>query len=174
MIFENSIDCGNFSLEKIVPNLNNAESLFSVVKNNRAFLRKYLEWVDSCITVDKALLSIKKSRKKDKCSYFIVVDNKIAGKIGFVDVNSNMGEISYWLAKKYTGCGIMTNALRILTRIGFDKMHLNRIQLTIDVDNIQSCAVAERCGFKCEGVLRKYFLLRGIPRDMRIYSVIKE
>ncbi|MBP5485366.1 MAG: GNAT family N-acetyltransferase [Alphaproteobacteria bacterium] len=173
MIFEKSIKCGNFSLEKLVASPKNAEHLLSVINDNRDFLGKYLEWVDSYTTTERALVNIRKSRKLDKCSYFIVIDKKIAGKIGFVDVDNNMGEISYWLAKEYNGHGIITNALLTLIQIGFDKMHLNRIQLTIDIDNVQSCAVAENCGFKCEGVLRKYFLLRGIPRDMKIYSIIK-
>lgn len=173
MTFEKKIKCRNFSLEKLVANYKNAESLLSVINNNRDFLGKYLEWVDSYTTIEKALVNIRKSRKIDKCSYFIIIDKKIAGKISFVDVDNNMGEISYWLSKEYNGQGIVTNALQTLTKIGFDKMHLNRIQLTIDIDNTQSCAVAERCGFKCEGILRKYFLLRGVPRDMKIYSIVK-
>lgn len=173
MIFEKKIKCRNFSLEKLVANRKNAETLLYVINDNRDFLGKYLEWVDSCKTIERAMNNIRKSRKIDKCSYFIIIDRKIAGKISFVDVDNNMGEISYWLAKEYNGYGVMTNALHILTQIGFDKMHLNRVQLTIDTDNLESCAVAERCGFKCEGILRKYFLLRGVPRDMKIYSIIK-
>lgn len=173
MVFEKKIKCENFLLEKLVANHKNAESLLSVINSNRKFLGKYLEWVDSYTTIERALANIRKSRKLNTCSYFIIIDKKIAGKISFVDVDNNMGEISYWLAKEYNGHGIITKALQILTQIGFDKMHLNRIQLTIDVDNTQSCAVAERCGFKYEGTLRKYFLLRGIPRDMKIYSIVK-
>lgn len=60
-----------------------------------------------------------------------------------------------------------------MTDIGFNKMGLNRIQLTLDVDNTSSDAVARRCGFALDGVLRQYFLLRGVPRDMKMYSKIK-
>lgn len=35
---------------------------------------------------------------------------------------------------------------------------------------IGSAAVALRCGYECEGVLRKYFVLRGVPRDMKMFS----
>lgn len=73
------------------------------------------------------------------------------------------------LARDYTGRGIMTRALNLMTDIGFNKMGLNRIQLTLDVDNTGSDAVACRCGFKLDGVLRQYFLLRGV----KMYSKLK-
>ena len=173
MVFEKKIDCGDFVLEKIIPDTKNAESLLNVINNNRDHLAPYLEWVDSYTTTEKTLANITKSYSDDICAYFIIVDNQIAGKIGFVDVDENMGEISYWLAKEYTGRGIMTRALNLMTGIGFSKMGLNRIQLTLDVDNTSSEAVAQRCGFKLDGVLRKYFLLRGVSRDMKIYSKLK-
>ncbi len=173
MTFDNEIICDGFSLVKIAPTTENATELLTVVNNNRDFLGEYLEWVDSYTSVERAMLNIEKSYTTDKCSYFIMVDNKIAGKISFVDVDDNMGEISYWLARKYNGRGIMTMAIKTLVKIGLDKMKLNRIQLTIDAENIKSCAVATRAGFLYEGTLRKYFLLRGVPRDMKIYSIVK-
>ena len=173
MIFERCIDCSDFILEKLTPNAENAQALLSVLDDNRSFLNPYLEWVDGYTTTEKTLANISKTSADDACSYFIMVDGQIAGKIGFVDVDDNMGEISYWLAQKYTGRGIMTRALNLMTEIGFKKMGLNRIQLTLDVDNAASDAVARRCGFQLDGVLRQYFVLRGTPRDMKMYSKLK-
>ncbi len=173
MIFENHIDCGDFTLEKLTPTDENAVALLTVINDNRLFLGKYLEWVDAYTTPEKALANIAKTHADDVCSYFIIVDGRIAGKISFVDTDDNMGEISYWLASKYTARGIMTRALNLMTDIGFNKMKLNRIQLTIDVDNTDSDAVARRCGFQLDGVLRQYFLLRGVPCDMKMYSKLK-
>jgi len=173
MKFEKYIDCGDFTLEKITPDKQNAQKLLDVINDNRAFLSKYLEWVDKYTTIEKTLTNIEKSYSVDICSYFIKVDGKIAGKIGFVDIDENMGEISYWLGQKYTKHGIMTRALNLMTDIGFNKIGLNRIQLTLDIDNTSSEAVAKRCGFRLDGILRKYFLLRSIPRDMKMFSKLK-
>ena len=173
MDFEKHIDCGDFALVKLAPTDENADALLRVIDRNREFFGRFLEWVDAYNNIDKAKSNIAKSYPTDACSYFILVDNKIVGKIGFVDVDDNMGEISYWLAREYTGRGIMTRALNLMTDIGFNKMRLNRIQLTLDVDNTGSDAVARRCGFKLDGVLRQYFLLRGVPRDMKMYSKLK-
>ena len=173
MKFEKCIDCGDFVLEKITPNMKKAQELLSVINDNRDYLSTYLEWIDDYTTSEKTLANITKSYSNDVCSYFITIDGKIAGKIGFVDVDENMGEVSYWLAKEYTGRGIMTRALNLMSDIGFNKIGLNRIQLTLDVDNICSEAVAKRCGFQLDGILRKYFLLRGVPRDMKMFSKLK-
>ena len=172
--FPRIIDMGDFRLVKLEPTAQNAERLLSVINANREFLGEFLEWVDDYTTTDKTLANIEKSYADDKCAYFIMVDDEIAGKIGFVDTDDNMGEISYWLAHGFNGRGIMTRALNKLTEMGFTDMRLQRIQLTLDKQNIRSAAVALRCGYMCEGVLRKYFVLRGQPRDMKMFSKVAE
>jgi len=171
--FPKHIDCGDFALVKLMPTAENATRLLTTLNQNREFLGKYLEWVDAYTNTDKASANITKSYPTDKCAYFITVNNDIAGKISFVDVDDNMGEISYWLIPAYNGRGIMTRALTRLTQMGFDALKLNRVQLTIDADNAASAAVATRAGFACEGILRKYFLLRGVPRDMKMFARVK-
>lgn len=170
--FPSIIDMGDFQLVKLEPTAENAERLLAVINVNREFLGEFLEWVDGYTTADKILANIEKSFGDDKCAYFIMVSDDIVGKIGFVDADDNMGEISYWLAHGFNGRGIMTRALNKLTEMGFADMGLKRIQLTIDAKNIPSAAVALRCGYECEGVLRKYFVLRGVPRDMKMFSKV--
>lgn len=170
--FPRNIDMSDFRLVKLEPTTANAERLLAAMNENREFLAEFLEWVDGYTTTEKALANIEKSYGDDKCSYFIMVADDIVGKIGFVDSDDNMGEISYWLAHGFNGRGIMTRALNKLTEMGFRDMGLKRIQLTIDAKNIPSAAVALRCGYECEGVLRKYFVLRGVPRDMKMFSKV--
>ena len=170
--FPRIINMDDFRLVKLEPTAQNAERLLSVINANREFLGEFLEWVDGYTTTDKTLANIEKSYGDDKCAYFIMVDGEIAGKIGFVDTDDNMGEISYWLAHGFNGRGIMTRALNKMTEMGFADMRLQRVQLTLDKQNIRSAAVALRCGYECEGVLRKYFVLRGQPRDMKIFAKV--
>ena len=40
------------------------------------------------------------------------------------------------------------------------------------VENVGSKRVLEKAGFKSEGVLRKYFVLKGKTRDMEIFSLL--
>lgn len=62
-------------------------------------------------------------------------------------------EPGYWLDTKYTGQGLMTEAVSALTRYAFDKLKANRVQLSIQAENTKSIAVAKRCGFQFEARL---------------------
>ena len=101
MVFEKKIDCGDFVLEKIIPDTKNAESLLNVINNNRDHLAPYLEWVDSYTTTEKTLANITKSYSDDICAYFIIVDNQIAGKIGFVDVDDGESDGGFFNLNKF-------------------------------------------------------------------------
>jgi RimJ/RimL family protein N-acetyltransferase len=54
------------------------------------------------------------------------------------------------------GRGIGTDAVITLTDYLFDEQAANRVQVSTDVDNQAMRAVAERAGFRLEGVMRSY------------------
>jgi RimJ/RimL family protein N-acetyltransferase len=64
------------------------------------------------------------------------------------------GSIGYRVAPEHRRKGVATTALRTVTAWAFRDVRLFRIQLFHAVDNPSSCAVAERVGFRLEGVLR--------------------
>ena len=64
------------------------------------------------------------------------------------------GSIGYRVAPAHRGKGVATTALRTVTAWAFGDVRLFRIQLFHAVDNAPSCAVADRAGFRLEGVLR--------------------
>ena len=88
---------------------------------------------------------------------FNVIDwrNRHAG-VGIV-----IGDKSLW------GKGYGTDAMRILMRLGFDKMNLHRIWLQVHEYNTRAIASYEKCGFKREGVLRQEHFAREISRHDR-------
>ncbi|KAF3652420.1 putative non-specific lipid-transfer protein-like protein-like [Capsicum annuum] len=53
-----------------------------------------------------------------------------------------------------------------------DCPHLARIEGVVDVENLGSQSVLEKVGFTKEGVLRKYYLLDGEPRDVIMFSLL--
>ncbi|KAK3040567.1 hypothetical protein RJ639_029013 [Escallonia herrerae] len=48
-----------------------------------------------------------------------------------------------------------------------------RLEALVDVENSDSQRVLDKAGFKREGVLRKYILLKGRPRDMVVFSLLR-
>ena len=63
-------------------------------------------------------------------------------------------EIGYWLRTSYTGKGYMTEAVNAITAFAFGTLEARRVEIRCDERNTRSAAVAQRCGFALEGVLR--------------------
>ncbi|KAL3507938.1 hypothetical protein ACH5RR_033320 [Cinchona calisaya] len=83
------------------------------------------------------------------------------------------GEIGYVLASGYWGKGIATKAVKLVaSTIIVECPHLERLEALVDVENIGSQKVSEKVGFSRDGVLRKYWILKGKPRDMVMFSLL--
>jgi RimJ/RimL family protein N-acetyltransferase len=96
----------------------------------------------------------------------------ILGGIGISEVDwpQHRATAGYWVAASARGRGIATTALRLVSGWAFERLRLGRLQLTIDVDNDASQRVAERAGYRREGVLRAYVEHGGERRDMLLYA----
>lgn len=103
-------------------------------------------------------------------------ENEFVGMIGFHewDFKDKKTEIGYWLAKDYTGRGIMTDAVRALCDFAINTLELNRIVIRCAVGSKHSCAVATRLGFRHEGVIRQSNNLNGKLVDMNLYALLAE
>jgi RimJ/RimL family protein N-acetyltransferase len=107
-------------------------------------------------------------------SFAIAVDDAPAGAIG-MSVNSMnyRGRIGYWIAARSRGGGVCTRALRLLSRWAFDDLELRRLELITDPDNAASQRVAEKVGYRREGVLRAHLLHPdGRLRDSVMFSLL--
>ncbi|KAL3505943.1 hypothetical protein ACH5RR_031325 [Cinchona calisaya] len=106
----------------------------------------------------------------------ICLKDKPIGSISVTPFSGNeqcRGEIGYVLASKYWSKGIATKAVKMVASTIFAEWpHLERLEALVDVENIGSQRVLEKVGFTKEGVLRKYCLLRGITRDMVMFSLL--
>lgn len=82
-------------------------------------------------------------------------------------------EIGYWIRPEAAGQGHVSEAVRLLTALAFDRLAARRLEIRCDARNARSRAVAERCGFELEGVLRNEALgVEGHVRDTAVYSRI--
>lgn len=79
-------------------------------------------------------------------------------------------ELGYLVAPAARGGGIATWIVGELTRWAFEQVGALRATLLIDVDNIASQRVAERCGYTREGVLRSTYLKGDRRSDTAVYS----
>lgn len=72
------------------------------------------------------------------------------------------------------GKGYVPEAVKLFTKYMFDSKPIYRIQLQIEPGNAASRRVAEKCGFKYEGTARKALVIRGVPCDIDIFSMLRD
>jgi RimJ/RimL family protein N-acetyltransferase len=68
---------------------------------------------------------------------------------------------------------VATRAVRLLSGWALRELRLPRVQLLADVDNVASQRVAEKAGFRREGVLRQALEIKGRRSDCVMYSLLQ-
>lgn len=125
------------------------------------------EYVQSCI------------EKKDEGQICraVIVDNHAVGSIGIfcgIDVYERSGELGYWLAEEFWGKKIMTEAVKQICQMAFEKFNIIRIYAEPFAYNIGSRRVLEKAGFTLEGIMKKGVYKNGEFHDYCMYAFIKE
>jgi ribosomal-protein-serine acetyltransferase len=156
-----------------------APELFALTDSNRRHLRAWLPWVDATLAeVDSASFiegTIAQREAGRGPQFAILREGAIAGVSGFrpVDCVNRVGELGYWLAATAQGRGTMTECCRFLVRYAFLTLDLNCVVIAAATGNQRSRAVAERLGFRFEGVLRDREELYGTFVDHAVYSQLR-
>ncbi len=112
----------------------------------------------------------------DRFQWVIEVDGRAAGWITLVVGNWEHGlcETGFALSTAFQGQGVMTHALTLLLPELFLRSTLERVEARCAVRNQASRRVLEKVGFRKEGVLRGYFLLRGKRVDHYLYALLRD
>jgi ribosomal-protein-serine acetyltransferase len=178
--------CGRVSMFVIDPSTGlrvlreaDAEELFALTSANRAFLRRWLPWVDLVQSEEDSrsfIATVVAQHKEGRGPTFGVRrDGALVGVIGYLPVDrvNRCGEIGYWLAERAQGRGTMTACCRFVVRYGFLTLDLNRIQIAAGTENRSSRAIPERLGFGFEGILRGRENLNGTFIDHAMYSLLR-
>ncbi len=107
-------------------------------------------------------------------NFAVTEGDEVVGAIGMrVNEQQRNGHIGYWCAREARGRGVTTRALRLLSRYGLDELELGRLELITDPDNHASQRVAEKVGFRRDGVLRSHLVHPdGRRRDSVMFSLL--
>lgn len=100
---------------------------------------------------------------------------ELIGKGGFhhIDWMIPKFEIGYWLRTAYSGKGFCTEAVNGLVQYAKTELNAKRLEIRSQPANAKSRAVAERCGFVLEGVLRSSLLgADNALRDSCMYAKV--
>jgi RimJ/RimL family protein N-acetyltransferase len=94
------------------------------------------------------------------------------GAIGLVLLGEGLAETGYWMRPEMRGRGVATAALRLVAAWAFDELGVERLQLTTHPENAASQRVAEKAGFRREGVMRRWLVTREGRRDSVMFSLL--
>ncbi|MDE2362078.1 MAG: GNAT family N-acetyltransferase [Hyphomicrobiales bacterium] len=82
-------------------------------------------------------------------------------------------ELGWILAPAFWRRGVMTEAARGVVDHCFAALDVHRIEATIDPDNVASRRLAERLGFREEGLMRDRACVEGEFRSLLMYGLVK-
>jgi len=163
-------------LEIIAPIEGDAQELFSLVDENRAYLRRWLPWLDDVKSLDDELSLIRSlSEKKDDDFTFYIIRQfgNLVGVISlnWVDWSNRSFGLGYWISQSSAGQGIITKSCSRLMNHCFDDLQLHRSVIEAAVENYPSRAVAERLGMRIEGISKDREWLYDHFTDSSLYAI---
>jgi len=137
-------------------------------------IRRWLPAIPRPYTDEHARAFVHGETMPDETSLAITIAGEVVGAIGITpNAHGYRAAIGYWVAAPARGRGICTRALRLLSQWALDELGLQRLELITDPDNVASQRVAEKVGYRREGVLRAH--LRhpdGRIRDSVMFSLL--
>lgn len=86
---------------------------------------------------------------------FNMKETKLLGGTGLhTRLGHNELEIGYWIHKDHGNQGLVTESTAALVKVGFEIIHIHRIEIHCDPRNLASAAIPRKLGFTHEGTLR--------------------
>jgi RimJ/RimL family protein N-acetyltransferase len=153
-----------------------ADVVYATIDRERERLRPWLPWVDTSHAAadTRAFIEAVVATDGRDHAFGIWAADGFAGVIGLhTDPQHRSAMIGYWIAAAHEGRGLVTSAARALADVAFRTLSMHRVWITADPRNRRSCAVAERLGFRLEGIRREDTLSDGRFRDTAIYAILE-
>ena len=156
-----------------------------VIAQSLSHLRPWMIWAQEAPTAESSEMVVRRMQadfiaRRDLCFHLHArradgSPGRLLGGTGLhrIDWTVRKFEIGYWIRPEAAGRGHVSEAVRLLAALAFDRLGARRVEIRCDARNLKSRAVAERCGFALEGVLRCDSLgVDGQPRDTAVYARI--
>lgn len=157
--------------------LDEVQPIFTTLIRERDYFSEWLPFVEHTKelsdTIDFVESIIHGNPHNLTCT--IYYKNHFVGLVGLKDTDmiNKKTEIGYWLSENYQKKGIMTRACQAVINYAFDVLDVNRIQIKAATGNLKSQQVAERLGFKREGIEREgEYHSRGYV-DLVVFGLLK-
>jgi [ribosomal protein S5]-alanine N-acetyltransferase len=142
--------------------INTDAQLLASYFDNANIWNNVRDYIPHPYTVEDAEKFITTQASIELTQNFAVLSNEeVVGGIGIIlgeDVYKMNVELGYWVAEAFSGAGIATEAVRLMTEYIFQTFLVNRIIASVFEYNKTSMRVLEKNGYFLETVRRKGIL----------------
>ncbi len=118
---------------------------------------EFLNWLPRTeVEAYKSLLdAIEQQDLDDRRRYFMAVirqeDEVVVGDVGVTLLNDRIGDIGWFIRKKYWGRGYGNEAAALMIDCGFREIGLATIRASCRIENSSSINIISKCGFQLTG-----------------------
>ncbi len=155
----------SFETERLTirgPRVEDAQEIVDAVLESLPELRPWMPWAKEPPTLEAQIARMRHMMAQWIMREELVLHAYLKGTSTMVlssglhriDWQSGKFETGYWVRTKFMGQGFVTEAVHGVTAFAFKYLRANRVEIRCDAQNIRSAAVAKRCGFLLEGILR--------------------
>ncbi|WP_067972160.1 GNAT family N-acetyltransferase [Nocardiopsis trehalosi] len=107
----------------------------------------------------------------------VTYDGVFAGQLTISAIvwgSARSAQVGYWVDRAYAGRGVIPTAVALAVDHAFFAVGLHRVEASIRPENRASRRVAEKLGFREEGLRRRQLHIDGAWRDHLCYAITTE
>ena len=153
-----------------------AEAFIEMARRSRRLHRPWVYLSDDPTVFERYLDRIGSDRHAGflacRCS-----DGAIVGLVNLSEIvrgGLQGAYMGFFASADHAGEGYMTEAVSLALDYAFRELRLHRIEANIQPGNTRSRALAKRCGFRHEGLSRRYLKIGGRWRDHQRWAILAE
>lgn len=95
-------------------------------------------------------------------------------KLGPINTDHLYADVSYFIGDRNAwGKGYASEAVSLITKFGFEELHLHKLQAGVYASNKGSIKILEKEGYKLEGRLQKKLWLNELWEDHLWFGILK-
>lgn len=156
--------------------------LYEAVRESIAEISLWLPWCHPNYSIEESTKWVMSRpdawQNGEEYSFVIeeINNGKFLGGVGINHLNfmHGIGNLGYWIRTEEQGKGYALEALKLTAKFGIESLKLNRIEIVMAVDNIQSKRVAEKANAFKECIARDRLTINNVRHNAYVFSIIKQ
>ena len=109
--------------------------------------------------------------------FAVILDGELVGQLTVAGItwgSLRSGHIGYWVDRSVAGRGVIPTAVALAADHCFFTVGLHRVEVNIRPENQASLRVAQKLGFRPEGIRRRFLHIDGDWRDHATFALTRE